>query len=200
MKLYTPARVQDYINSIPQNFEKNGETCCSPLSVVSNNTAHCIEGALLATYILGLHGIECTLVHLQAIRPDNDHVIAVYKKGIYFGALSKTNHGVLRYREPIYLSLRELVVSYFHEYFLPTGQKTLYAYSESMSPFSHGYSWITNVTDIWELDQALDAVKHYNILDKKMLRGCRKADVLEIEMGKLVQWKKPNHTILHTAE
>ncbi len=194
LQLTTPAKVQDYLNTIPQNFEYKGETCHSPLSVVKYKTAHCMEGALLSTYILALHGIDSKLVHLQATRPDDDHVITIFKQGKYLGALSKTNHGVLRYREPIYRSLRELIMSYFHEYFLPNGQKTLYAYSVGMSPFIKGYSWITSINDLWVLDHALDTVRHINVINKNELKQCRKADTLEIQMGTLTQWKKKNNT------
>ena len=188
--LRTTSDIQDLLNSIPYNFEPNGETCKSPKRVLETNTAHCMEGAMLAVYALGLLGREGKLLHLMAHRPDDDHVITVFKEGECFGALSKTNHGVLRYREPVYKTIRELVMSYFHEYFLDTGEKTLYAYSRPLSLSTRGVGWITTEGDLWEIDRALDTVAHAQIAEKKLLEHLRHADPVEIAMGKIVEWKK----------
>src|SRR3990167_5328027 len=121
-KLNTPAKVQDFLDSLRFNFEKQGkktvETCKSPLMVLRTNSAHCLEGALLGAYILSLHGHPPLVMNLSANKPDFDHVVAPFKINGLWGALSKTNHAPLRYREPIYKSIRELAMSYFHEYFL----------------------------------------------------------------------------------
>src|SRR3989344_2236389 len=120
-KLNTPAKVQDFLNSLPFNFERRGETLSSPLFTLRRGTAHCFEGALLGAYILSLHGFRPALVHLEATNDDYDHVVTLFKVRGLWGALSKTTHAVLRYREPIYKNVRELVMSYFHEYFLDDG-------------------------------------------------------------------------------
>src|SRR3989344_982460 len=121
-KLNTPAKVQDFLNGLKFNFEKNGETLKSPLFTMRARRAHCFEGALFGAYALSLHGFTPYLMHLKAIRGDYDHVIVPFKLGGFWGALSKTNHAVLRYREPIYKNIRELAMSYFHEYFLNNGE------------------------------------------------------------------------------
>src|SRR3989344_5355651 len=104
-KLNTPEKVQDFLNNLPFNFEKQGETLRSPILTLRARRAHCIEGALLGAYILSLHGFRPYILHLKATKEDQDHVIAPFKlggpKGLW-GALSKTNHAVLRYREPVY--------------------------------------------------------------------------------------------------
>jgi hypothetical protein len=127
--LNTPAKAQDFLNKIPFNFEKNRETIKSPLKTLRENSAHCFEGALLGAYILSLHGFTPYIMYFKSKRGDYDHVIAPFKVGSLWGALSKTNHAVLRYREPIYKNIRELAMSYFHEYFLDSGEKTLRQYS-----------------------------------------------------------------------
>lgn len=190
LNLSTPALVQDYINAIPFNFEKNGETCKSPLAVVNTQSAHCMEGAMLAVFILGLHGIEGKLLHLLAVRPDDDHVIVVFKQGDRVGALSKTNHGVLRYREPVYKSVRELVMSYFHEYFLDTGEKTLRAYSRPVSLLRRDMTWVTSSEDLWSIDTLLDTARHYQLMPKNSEQSLRKAEPIEIAMGKIIQYHK----------
>src|ERR1035437_2885336 len=132
-RLNTPAKLQDYLNKIPFNFEEKRDTCMSPREVLKNKKANCLEGAMFAAAVLEFHGGKPTLVDLRSVKKpyDDDHVVVVFKQFGCFGAISKTNHAVLRYREPIYKTLRELALSYFHEYFLnKNGQKTLREYSE----------------------------------------------------------------------
>lgn len=191
-KLNTPAKIQDYLNTLKFNFEKNGETCYSPRFVIKNKTAHCMEGAMLAAAILEFHGAKPLVMDLRSIKPqDDDHVVAIFKQFRCFGAISKTNHGVLRYREPIYKSVRELALTYFHEYFLNNGQKTLREYSE---PFNLNYfnklNWRTSEKDLFVIPQTLDKIKHYKILNSTQIKNLRKADPIEIRAGKIVVYGK----------
>ena len=130
-RLNTPSKLQDYLNALPFNFLDRGVTL-SPRMVLKKNKADCFEGALLAAAVLEFHRYKPLILDLRSVKKpyDYDHVVAVFKKDGCFGAISKTNHAVLRYREPAYKTLRELVMSYFHEYFLNTGKKTLREYSE----------------------------------------------------------------------
>lgn len=190
-KLNTPKKIQDYINSIPANFELDKkDTIKSPLRTIRENNAHCIEGAILGAYILSLHGYKPLLLHLQTTKNDYDHVIAPFKEEGLWGALSKTNHAVLRYREPIYKNIRELVLSYFHEYFTDKGIKTLRRYSEVLDLNTFEDSWPTEKEDLWGIDEELDKIKHYDIAPKSTIKKYRKADKIEIEAGKIVEWKK----------
>src|SRR5258708_3653113 len=131
-RLNTPAKVQDFLNAIKFNFEKKGSTLKSPLGVLREGNAHCLEGAMLGAYVLSLHGYKPLILHLKTTKDDFDHVLAPFKQNGLWGALSKTNHAVLRYREPVYKNIRELSMSYFHEYFLNNGMKTLRAYSRPL--------------------------------------------------------------------
>ncbi len=191
-KLNSPQKIQTFLNALKFNFEKNGETCYSPRQVIKNKTAHCMEGAMLAAAILEFHGNKPFVVDLRSIKPgDDDHVVAIFKQYGCFGALSKTNHGVLRYREPVYKTLRELIMSYFHEYFLNTGQKTLREYSEVFDLSFFDYlDWRTTENNLFEIPAKLDKVKHNKILNKQQIKNLRPADKIEIEMGKVVEWKK----------
>ena len=156
-KLDTPAKVQDFLNDLKFNFEKKGkknvETCKSPLVVLRTKSAHCLEGAMLGAYILSLHGFKPYLLHLSALTEDYDHVIAPFKINGLWGALSKTNHAVLRYREPVYKNIRELVMSYFHEYFLDNGKKTLRRYSRSLNLNTFCKNWVFEMKDLWKIDK-----------------------------------------------
>lgn len=191
-KLDSPKKIQDFLNLLPINFEKNGETCMSPRRVLAVKKAHCMEGAMFAAAALEFHGQKPLVMDLRSIKPgDDDHVVCVYKQFGCFGAISKTNHAVLRYREPIYKTVRELALSYFHEYFLDTGKKTLREYSE---PFDLNYFnkllWRTSEEDLFEIPHHLDSVKHFPFLNKLQIKNLRKADTIEIQAGKLVEWKK----------
>lgn len=186
-KLNTPAKVQDFLNGLRFNFEEKGETLKSPIIVLKTKSAHCIEGAILGAYILSLHGFPPLVLHLEATKSDFDHVLAPFKQHELWGALSKTNHAVLRYREPIYKSIHELVMSYFHEYFLDNGVKTLRGYSKPLNLNIFEKNWMTSDENLWGIDEELDKAKHYNILPNKI--NLRKADKVEIKTGKVVEYK-----------
>ena len=192
-KLNSPKKIQDYINSLKINFQNKKETCMSPRQVLKAKKAHCMEGAMLASAILEFHGRKPWLLDLRSVkRPyDDDHVVAVFKEGGSFGAISKTNHAILRYREPIYRTVRELAISYFHEYFLDDGSKTLREYSAlfNLSHFDK-INWRTSSRDLFEIPRYLDKVKHYSLLSEKQIRNLRKADKIEIIAGKLVEYRR----------
>jgi hypothetical protein len=187
-KLNTPAKIQDYINKIPFNHEKSGDESMSPRNVLKNKVAHCVEGAILAAAILEFNGHKPLVLDLRSTEKpfDYDHVVAVFKIDGCFGAISKTNHAVLRYREPIYKNIRELVLSYFHEYFLNSGEKTLREYSDplDLNKFNK-MNWRTTDEGVSEIAEYLDTMKHYKILTAKQIKNLRKADGVEIEAGKI---------------
>lgn len=188
--LNSPKKIQDFLNRIPINFEENGDTCMSPRKVLRENKAHCIEGAILAALTLRLAGNRPLIVDLEAHKRDFDHVICVFQKEGKWGSISKTNHAVLRYREPIYNNIRELVMSFFHEYFDDNGNKNLRAYSNpvDLSRFDN-LDWATSEEDIWEIPEYLTEIKHHPILTKGQIHSLRKADQLEIDAGKLTEWE-----------
>ena len=121
--------------------------------------------------------------------PDTDHVVALFRRRGRWGAVSKTNHAVLRYREPVYRTVRELALSYFHEYFLDDGRKTLRAYSRPFDLRKHlRRGWLTDERDLHWLVDALDASPHARIAHLGAVREFRRADVIEREAGKLTEW------------
>lgn len=188
--LNTFAKIQDFINTLKINFEERGDTCMSPRMVLKNGKCHCMEGAILAALILRINGYKPLVVDLLAHDRDFDHVLAVFKKDGKWGAITKTNHAVLRYREPIYRSIRELVMSYFHEYFDHKGRKNLRSYSKpiNLKRFDKK-GWMTSEDEVWYIPEYITTVKHYSLLNKKQIAGLRMADKVEIEAGKIVEWK-----------
>ena len=191
-KLNTPSKIQDFLNSLKINFEENGDTCMSPRKVLREKKAHCMEGAMLAALALKINGYPPLVVDLVSIPKDLDHVIAVFKKNNHWGALGKTNHAVLRYREPIYKTIRELVLSFFHEYFdNSSGVKTLREYSMpiDLSIFDK-YNWITSEEDVWYIPDYLANAPHKKILNKSQISSLRKADLIERKAGELLEYNR----------
>ncbi len=190
-KLSTPIKIQDFLDTLPRNMEKHGDTVMSPRVVLRKRKAHCIEAALLAATALWFHGHKPLVMDLRASKEDFDHVIAVYEKNGYYGAISKTNHVGLRFRDPVYRNFRELAMSYFHEYLHDhNGHKTLRAYSKPVSLARFGKKWVTSEDDLFDIASALDDVEHFPIAPKANIRLIRPADKMENLANRLVEWRK----------
>ena len=188
-KLSTPIKIQNYLDSLPINFEKRGETCLSPRRVLRERKAHCIEGAMFAALALMLAGEKPLLLDLKTLPSDDEHVVALYKRNGRWGAISKTNHAALRFRDPIYKNVHELAASYFHEYFLNSnGAKTLRTYSAPFNLSRTGTYWITAEEDLWDIADALDVSPHLDLFPSENLRYLRKVSVLERKAGALREW------------
>ncbi|MDD3531540.1 MAG: hypothetical protein PHV99_03070 [Candidatus Pacebacteria bacterium] len=191
-KLSTPVKIQDFLDALPMNFEEGGDTHRSPRAVLAARKAHCIEGAMLAATALWITGERPLIMNLSARmgRGDVDHVIALYRRGGAWGAVSKTNHAVLRFRDPIYRSLRELAASYFNEWFLPSGEKTLECYSRQLDMRRFGTAWITAEKDLWEVADVLSELPHANLVPRGNWRYVRTADSMERKAGLFTEWRK----------
>ena len=191
MRLSTPVRIQDFLDALPMNWEKNGETLHSPQQVLRARKAHCIEGALLAAAALWLHGEPPLVMNLSARlgKGDVDHVVALYRRGGYLGAISKTNHATIRFRDPIYRTPRELALSYFHEWFMNTsGEKTLECYSKPLDMRRFGADWIAAPESLWQVADALAELPHYPLVPRGAWRYVRPADAMELSAGRLIEW------------
>ncbi len=192
-QLSTPHKIQDFLDKLPINYEKDGDTCYSPRVALRKSKAHCIEGALIAATALWLQGEEPLLLDLKTldINIDSDHVVTLYKKNGYWGAISKTNHAVLRFRDPIYKTVRELALSYFNEYFIPaTGQKTLRSYSRPFSLTRFDIDWVTSEEGLWHIAEALDNSPHFSLVPKGSEKYLRHASVIERRAGSIIEWSK----------
>lgn len=191
-RLKTPQKIQDYLDTLPINFEVSGETYMSPRRTVGAREAHCFEGALLACAVLAYHGQKPFLLDFRTIPEDEDHVIVPFRQNGFWGALSKTNHAILRYREPIYRDIHELAASYFHEYLTWSGKKSLREYSKPFDLSRYApEGWITAEEELFWLVEVLDNSKHFPLVPKKNLRLLRKAYDVELRAMKIVEWKPP---------
>jgi hypothetical protein len=181
-KLSSPSLIQNYLESIPFNHEDNGETCMSPRRVIREKKAHCLEGAMLACAALILQQRKPLIMSIKVTKDDYDHVIALYKENGYWGAISKTNHSVLGFRDPVYKNIRELAMSYFHEYFLiKNGKKTMRGYSRPISMFRFGRKWITDEKELFDIALWISDYKHFLVVPEGVQTSLRKATELERE-------------------
>ncbi len=190
-RLSSPAKIQGFLDALPSNFEIGGQTCLPVREVLRQRRAHCIEGAMLAACALWVHGEPPLLMDLRAER-DYDHVVALFRRGTFWGAISKTNPPVLRWRDPVYRSLRELAMSYLHEYANNRAQKTLRSYSR---PFDlRGFDptlWVTGRKNCWEVGEAVDEIRHYRLVTKRQARVLRLRDPMERKAGALLEHRPP---------
>ncbi|MBI4142503.1 hypothetical protein HY480_01350 [Candidatus Uhrbacteria bacterium] len=189
-RLDRPWKIQDFLGAIPMNF---ADTYHSPRLVLRERRASCLEGALLAAAAFAVHGQRPLLLDLRSIMEDDDHVVALFRYRGRWGAVSQTNHAVLRYRDPIYRTARELACSYFHEYFVDDGRKTLREYSQPFDltrPQFRG--WMTTTNDLRDLADALDASPHTALLTPAQTRILRPADPIERRAGAIVAWAPPH--------
>ncbi len=190
-RLRSPEKIQDFLYGLKQNFERDGETCHSVRVVLRERRAHCIEGAITAACALWIHGEPPLLLDLQAVH-DFDHVVALFRRNGCWGAISKTNGIGLRWRDPVYRTLRELAMSYLHEYYNKRDHKTLRTYSRPydlrrMKPAS----WVTANDGAWELVDALEATRHYKLMSPAQARSLVRRDPFEREVGNLLQYQRP---------
>jgi len=164
-KLSTPEKIQKFLDSLPYNKEKGGETCRSPRLVIEHNTAHCFEGALFAAAALRANGYPPLILDLESVR-DDDHVIAVYRTNGCWGAIAKSNYAGLQFRSPVYRTLRELALSYFEHYYNLRGEKTLRGYSRpvNLARFD-SIEWMTSEEPMWTIPEYLCTIRHTPILN-----------------------------------
>jgi len=185
-RLSQPEKIQFFLDhEIAYNKEPEGHTCRSPRCVLRDRVAHCIEGALLAAAALRINGHPPLILDIEAVR-DDDHIIALFKESGHWGAVAKSNYSGLRFREPVYRTLRELVMSYFEHYFNLKGEKTLRRFSRpvNLSQFDR-LDWMTSENNLWEIGEHLIRISHYPIMTSAMIRKLRPVDRRLFEAGLL---------------
>ena len=175
-------KIQGFLDSIDYNpvYE-----CRSPRWVIKKRSAHCFEGALFAAAAMEFIGYKPLIVDLKAFN-DDDHVIAVFNEEGYCGAVAKSNFTSLRYREPVYRSLRELVMSYFDFYFNTDGDKSLRSYSLSLDlSIYNPRHWTTTDEDLEYIGDKLEKIRHYPVVNKKMIKNLKRASDIMLQAGML---------------
>ncbi len=176
--LSTPYRIQQFLDACDYN---STEETRSPRVVHELRRAHCLEGAIFAAACLELQGRPPLVLDLQATN-DDDHVIAVFKQDNCWGGIAKSNFTTLRFREPVYRSLRELAMSYFDLYFNTRGDKSLRAYSlpYNLNRFNP-MRWRTTTQDLEDIGYFLDGVKHFPLITPAQAEKLERASPLLLE-------------------
>jgi len=175
-RLNTPEKVQRFLDDIAYNKEPHGPTCRSPRRVLRDRTAHCLEGALFGAAALRANGYPPLLLDLEAVR-DDDHVLAIFRERGHWGAVAKSNYAGLRFREPVYRTLRELAISYFEHYYNLEAEKTLRAYSRpvNLGRFDR-IGWMTAEEDLWAISDYLFGIPHRPLLPSPIARRLTRVD------------------------
>jgi len=176
-RLNTPEKIQRFLDEkIGYNKEPGGPTCYGPRLVLRNRVAHCMEGALFGAAALRMNGFEPLLLDFEAVR-DDDHVLAIFRVRGGWGAVAKSNYSGLRYREPVYRSLRELAMSYFEHYYNLRGEKTLRTYSRpvNLRRFDR-LNWMTSEEQVWQIPEYLLSISHRPVLTRAMERNLSRMD------------------------
>ena len=171
--LKSPAGIQRFIDAIPYHL---AGTAWSPRVVLREQTAHCLEGAVFAAAALRVLGFPPLILDLEADQ-DTDHVLAVFKTRGHWGAIAKSNFAGCRYREPVYRTLRELALSYFHVYFNLRGERTLRRYSQpvNLGRFDRR-DWMTTKKPIWFVAEYLCDIPHRPLLKRGLEKHLTRVD------------------------
>lgn len=185
-RLRTPEKIQRFLDEeVAYNKEPNGPTSKGPRPVIRDRAAHCMEGALLGAAALRMQGHEPLLLDLEAVR-DDDHVLAVFRDRGHWGAVAKSNYSGLRFREPVYRTVRELVMSYFEHYYNLRREKTLRAFSTrpvNLRRFDP-IGWMTAERDLWEIPEYLVEVHHSRVMTLAMEANLNRMDRRLFEAGR----------------
>jgi hypothetical protein len=178
--LKTPARMQKFIDALTYQY---ADTAWSPRRVLRERKGHCLEGALLAAAALRVNGHPPLLMDLEAVH-DDDHVVAVYRDRGLWGGIAKSNFAGLRFRAPIYRTLRELALSYFEHYYNLRGERTLRAYSQPVNlKRLDSEHWMTAEENVWCVPELLIAARHYALFPDKVARTLPRLDRRSFQAG-----------------
>lgn len=182
-KLSTPAGIQSFLDSMPYSSES---VYRCPLRVLREQVAHCFDGALFAAAALRRLGYAPLILDLIPSQRDDDHVLALFKIEKHWGAIAKSNFAGLRFREPIFRSLRELALSYFEQYYNTAREKTLRGYSLplNLKTFDR-LDWMYQDQSLEIIAVKLDTLKHFPLLTRKMISALQPVDLRSHRAGLL---------------
>jgi hypothetical protein len=178
--LNNPDKIQGFLDSIDYNpvYE-----CRSPRWIIKKRSAHCFEGALFAAAAMQFNGYAPLIVDMKAFN-DDDHVIAVFKENGHWGAIAKSNFTSLRFREPVYRTIRELIMSYFDFFFNTAGDKSLRSYSLPLDLKKYdSVNWATTDDDLEFIGDKLESMHHYPVVTKTMINHLSKASDTMLKAG-----------------
>jgi hypothetical protein len=164
--LDSPARIQAFLDVIPYSTD---EFYRCPLRVVHDRTAHCFDGAVFAAAALRRIGFPALILDLLSNGRDDEHLLALFKTAGRWGAVAKSNFAGLRFREPVYRSLRELAMSYFEQYYNTAREKTLRGYTGplNLNRFDR-LNWTVRDAAMEAIAQRTDEIRRVILIDAAM--------------------------------
>ncbi len=182
-RLTVPSRIQHFLDGLPYGSETIYR---APLRVLQEKTCQCFDGAVFAAAMLHRIGYPAVILNLLPNQRDDDHVLALFRKNGHWGAVAKSNFSGLRYREPVYRNLRELVMSYFEHYYNVHREKTLRGYTRQvcLSAFDR-CQWMTRDDALDLIAEQLDRVRRFSLLTASMVRQLSLVDKRLREAGLL---------------
>ncbi len=180
-RLDTPNKIQLFLDDLVYAAET---VYRSPLRVLHERTCQCFDGAVFAAALLLRLGFPALILNLLPNNRDDDHVLALFRQDRHWGAIAKSNFAGLRFREPIYRNVRELVMSYFEHYYNLHREKTLRGYTRplGLKEFDR-YSWMTRDETMELISQRLDDIRRENILTKSMIARLSIVDKRSCQAG-----------------
>ena len=172
--LTTPVRIQAFLDTVPYSTEP---VYRCPLQVLRDRLAHCFDGALFAAAMLRRIGHPPLILDMIPDHRDDDHLLALFKRDGRWGAVAKSNFAGLRYREPVYRNLRELVMSYFEQYYNVAREKTLRGYTVplDLATFDH-LDWMTSAAPLDLIADRTDTIRRFALLTPEMVAGLAPVD------------------------
>jgi hypothetical protein len=178
--LATEYAVQEFLDATPYSDDPIYR---SPRSVLRDRKAHCVDGALFAAAALRRLGHSPVIMELKAVR-DDDHFVTLFRRGRHVGAVAKSNCSGLRWREPIYRSLRELAMSYFEQYFNVVSERTLRSYSVplDLSAFDR-LGWTTDDAAVDAIVAKVDRLRHIPLISQEMIDALSPVDRRSYDAG-----------------
>jgi hypothetical protein len=181
--LDSPAAVQAFLNSVPYSEDKFYRC---PLRVLRDLKGHCFDGALFAAMALRRLGRPAQILELIPNERDDDHILALFKQNGGWGAVAQSNFTGLRYREPVFRSLRELVMSYFEDFINSIGEKTLVGYRGPIALKSFDrLDWMTSDAGLETLAEGMDRYRIQPVITEEMAAALTLADERSIHAALL---------------
>jgi hypothetical protein len=182
-QLTTPIKIQFFLDHLTYSKET---TYRCPLRVLRERTAHCFDGALFGVAALRCLGYPPLILNMRAIVQDDDHLLALYKRDGRWGAVAKSNFVGLRFREPIYRTLHELVMSYFEQFFNVERKKTLRSYTLPLNLKAFDKSkWMTSDESLERIGSRLDEIRKVRLLTRRMIANLSLVDERSYQAGLL---------------
>jgi hypothetical protein len=182
-RLTTPEKLQRFLDSVSYRSE---EIYRCPLRLLRDGRGHCYDGAVLAAMVLGRMGYPPRIVELIPNKRDDDHIVAVYRREDRWGAVAHSNFTGLRYREPVFHNLRELVMSYFEDFYNLAREKTLRGYTLPLNLAAFDRQrWMTRDAAMNDIARGLDKVPHRRLLTRGMVLNLAPVDARTSRAGLL---------------